>query len=291
MTNALVIATNPQVSALLEAAGKVGDVTVLAVGTPAEAFAEAAKVVSFELAEGTPAEAAAPAVAKIVAGLDASIIFTSDASADRVLAGAVAAALDAPIFRGVKEVSAESVEVARFGGIATETLPTSQKLVLLLDGGKEVSGSGAQAETADGELATAKVISEDTSAGTQVNLPAASKIVACGRGFKNEEDLQLARSLADTIGAEVACSRPLAEGADWFDRDLYVGVSGAKVAPDFYFALGISGQLQHTAGMQDSKTVVAINSDENAPIFKLADYGIVGDLYEVLPALTEALSK
>ncbi|EJZ85288.1 electron transfer flavoprotein subunit alpha/FixB family protein [Winkia sp. UMB3158] len=291
MSNTFVIATNPQVAAVLEAAGKTGDVTVVAVGTPAGPFSDAAKVVSVDLGEGVPAEAAAASVAKLIAAGDPGLVFASDAPTDRVLAGAVAAALDAPIFRGVKEVSADSVTVARFGGITEETLPTSQKLVLLLDGGKDVAGSGAQAEAAEAELSPAKVVAEETGAGTQVNLGAAGKIVACGRGFKKEEDLQLARDLAAAVGAEVACSRPLAEGADWFDRDLYVGVSGAKVAPDFYFALGISGQLQHTAGMQDSKTVVAINSDENAPIFKLADYGIVGDLYEVLPALTEALSK
>ena len=92
------------------------------------------------------------------------------------------------------------------------------------------------------------------------------------------------------MGAELACSRPLAEGTAWLSKDRYVGVSGMHVAPDLYLAAGISGQVQHTSGMSDSKVVVAVNSDANAPIFEVADYGIVGDLYDVLPAITAALS-
>ena len=122
------------------------------------------------------------------------------------------------------------------------------------------------------------------------NLAAASRIVAAGRGFKAEEDLQIARDLAAALGAELACSRPLAEGTAWLSKDRYVGVSGMHVAPDLYLAAGISGQVQHTSGMSDSKVVVAVNSDANAPIFEVADYGIVGDLYDVLPAITAALS-
>ena len=122
------------------------------------------------------------------------------------------------------------------------------------------------------------------------NLAAARRIVSCGRGFKAEEDLAMANALADALGAEIACSRPLAEGTAWLSKDRYVGVSGMHVSPDIYVALGISGQVQHTSGMADSKIVVAVNNDENAPIFQISDYGIVGDIYEVVPALTAALS-
>jgi len=100
----------------------------------------------------------------------------------------------------------------------------------------------------------------------------------------------MANALADALGAEIACSRPLAEGTAWLSKDRYVGVSGMHVSPDIYVALGISGQVQHTSGMADSKIVVAVNNDENAPIFQISDYGIVGDIYEVVPALTAALS-
>ena len=117
---------------------------------------------------------------------------------------------------------------------------------------------------------------------------AARRVVSAGRGFKNAEDLKLLAQFADSIGAEVACSRPLAEGAGWLERDRYVGISGQHISPELYIAVGISGQLQHTAGMSNAATVVVINSDERAPFFKQADYGIVGDLYEVIPALTEA---
>ena len=95
--------------------------------------------------------------------------------------------------------------------------------------------------------------------------------------------------LASALGAEVACSRPLAETVDWMPKSRYVGVSGQKVKPDIYVAVGISGQMQHMAGARDARTIVAINSDGDAPIFAQADYGIVGDLHEVLPALTRAL--
>ena len=121
------------------------------------------------------------------------------------------------------------------------------------------------------------------------DLGSASRIVSAGRGFKAEADLDLARELAGALGAELACTRPLAEGLDWLPRDRYVGVSGQQVTPDLYVAVGVSGQLQHMSGVSGARTIVAINSDADAPVFAYADYGIVGDLYQVVPALTAAL--
>lgn len=95
--------------------------------------------------------------------------------------------------------------------------------------------------------------------------------------------------LATATKAEVACSRPLAEGLDWLGKDRYIGVSGQHIAPELYFAIGISGQLQHMVGVRGAGTIVAINSDPNAPVFKDADYGLVGDLYTIVPALIDAL--
>jgi electron transfer flavoprotein alpha subunit len=114
-------------------------------------------------------------------------------------------------------------------------------------------------------------------------------VVAVGRGFAEEAQLQLANDLAAKVGGDVGCSRPVAENLGWLPRNLYVGVSGVQCAPKAYVAVGISGQMQHMVGCQASKTIFAINKDANAPIFKQCDYGIVGDLAKVLPALTAAL--
>jgi electron transfer flavoprotein alpha subunit len=117
-----------------------------------------------------------------------------------------------------------------------------------------------------------------------------AKILVCvGRGVEKEEDIDLARQLARVLGAEVACSRPIAEELHWLPEDVYLGISGKKVKPELYIGLGVSGQIQHVTGIRDSKVIFAVNRDENAPIFDAADYGIVGDLYRVVPALIEEL--
>lgn len=122
-----------------------------------------------------------------------------------------------------------------------------------------------------------------------VNLVAAKRVVSAGRGIGKQDDLRLVEQLAETLEAEVGCTRPLAEGAKWLARERYIGVSGAMLKPDLFVAVGVSGQVQHMVGANRAKTIVAINKDKNAPVFKQADYGIVGDLYEVVPQLMAEL--
>jgi electron transfer flavoprotein alpha subunit len=123
-----------------------------------------------------------------------------------------------------------------------------------------------------------------------VDLGQAERIVAVGRGIKTKENLSLAERLATAMRAEVAASRPICDNG-WLPMDRQVGSSGQTVAPKLYVALGISGAIQHLVGMKGSRTVVAVNKDADAPIFEVADYGIVGDLFEIVPALTAELEK
>jgi electron transfer flavoprotein alpha subunit len=125
-----------------------------------------------------------------------------------------------------------------------------------------------------------------------VNVEDAEIIVSCGRGFKNKEDIKLIDELAGALkGKTIGCSRPIAADLKWLSEDHWIGLSGHKVKPKLYVAVGISGQIQHIAGMRDSSVIVAINKDPDALIFKSADYGIVGDLYEVVPKLTSAIKE
>jgi electron transfer flavoprotein alpha subunit len=123
-----------------------------------------------------------------------------------------------------------------------------------------------------------------------VDLGSAEMIVSVGRGIKEKENLALVERLAQALGAELAASRPICDNG-WLPMERQVGSSGQTVAPKVYFAIGISGAIQHLVGMKGSKTVVAINKDEHAPIFEVADYGIVGDLFEIVPALAEEVKK
>ena len=123
-----------------------------------------------------------------------------------------------------------------------------------------------------------------------IDLTQAARIVAVGRGIKGEEHLRIVQELARALDAEVAASRPICD-AGWLPMDRQVGSSGQTVSPKLYLAIGISGAIQHLVGMKGSRTIVAINKDADAPIFEVADYGIVGDLFEVVPALTAALGE
>ncbi len=124
-----------------------------------------------------------------------------------------------------------------------------------------------------------------------VRIAEAEAIVSFGRGLKKKEDIGILEELAKTVNGVVGCSRPIAEDLKWLPIDQYVGLSGQKVAPKVYIACGISGQIQHITGIQNARIVVSVNTDPKAPIFEYADYGVVGDLYKVVPALTDAFRR
>jgi len=299
----VLVSDDPAVSALVEGARVLGaEVVALVVGRReiAEQIAHAGVdrlVWLGEPADGTPVEAYASEVARIVAEAAPRAVLGAATPAGRVLLGAVAARLRAPVLAGISavELDGDRVVVSRtvLGGIAEHRTA--------VDGGTAVLAlaPGSSADGAAGPVAIEEVPSTPTTGATvtdvrvkeqaKVDLGAARTVVAIGRGLKNRDDLALVNDLADAVGAEVACSRPLAEGVDWLAKERYVGISGQHIAPDLYIAIGISGQLQHMVGVRGAGVVVAINSDKAAPIFAQCDYGIVGDLYQVVPALTAAL--
>ena len=219
------------------------------------------------------------------------LILAADRAAERVIAGAVAARLDAPVLTGVTSISDGAVTRARYGVLTLETVRSSRPIVIIAPGGSPVAGEPVAPEAASTEESPypASITAQSGAEAAQADLSTAKTIAAGERGFKAKEELGLLEDVAAALGAETACSRPLAETVDWMPKSRCIGVSGQKVHPDLYIAVGISGQMQHMAGARDSKTIVVINSDAEAPIFAQADYGVVGDLTTVLPALAKAL--
>lgn len=247
--------------------------------------------------EKTPPEAAAKTVAALAAEKKPGLVAAGPSPATRVLLAAAVTALGGEVLTGVEQISPtdDGVTVSRtgLGGILATRETWSGPVAVIAD-----TGGATVATDQPGHIQPASLDALPITLGQRrvekahhVDLSAAKRIVAIGRGLKSQDDLKLVNELATVLGAEVACSRPLAEGLGWLPKDRYVGVSGAHVAPDLYLALGVSGQLQHTVGMSGSRCVVAVNSDKDAPIFQSCDYGIVADLYKVLPALISAVKE
>ena len=155
-------------------------------------------------------------------------------------------------------------------------------------------GGSAPVTTLDVEIDAAAIAQKPEppfqEAKQAVDLSQAERIVSVGRGIKSQENIAIAERLAKAMGAEVAASRPICDNG-WLPMERQIGSSGQTVAPKLYVALGVSGAIQHLVGMKGSRTIVAINKDAEAPIFEVADYGIVGDLFEIVPALTAELEK
>jgi len=141
-----------------------------------------------------------------------------------------------------------------------------------------------------GQVATkVRVVGRQEKKKGTVDLKGAKLIVAAGRGVKKKEDLAIISDLASELGGAVGCSRPLSSDMGWLPEEHHIGLTGISVHPDLYLAVGISGQLQHVAGIKDSKVIAAVNNDKSAPIFEVSDYGVLGDLYAVIPAIMKEL--
>ncbi|WP_291759517.1 FAD-binding protein [Cellulomonas sp. 73-145] len=279
-----------------------GRVTVLAVGPRelADAAAAAApdEVRWLETADDQPAEAWAAALAAEVAAAAPHVVLAPSDPASRTLLAAAAVPLGAALLTRVLTVRSQDdalvVDRSSLGGAVVETLTVQGPLAAVLEDADDAPPAAAPATVAPLAPAGAPVpmqVKREPLPGAAAGIRDAARVVSVGRGLRSKDDLALLDGLLAALGAELACSMPVADDLGWVPKERYVGRSGQHIAPRLYLALGISGMPQHLEGVRDAKVVAAVNNDPAAPIFRTADYGVVGDLYEVVPALVAALAE
>jgi electron transfer flavoprotein alpha subunit len=178
--------------------------------------------------------------------------------------------------------------------IATDVITTERQVIAVMPRTFEATKQPAACETVRIELklreSRVKIVERKPKAAATANIESADTLVVAGKGFAKQEDLAIADALAKALKGELGCTRTLSADFHWLGEERMVGISGKKCKPRLMISVGVSGQIQHTVGILGSKVIVAINKDKAAPIFKVADYGVVGDLYQVLPKLTEKVA-
>ncbi len=286
----------------LTAARQLGDVTVLVAGEGCGPAAEAAaklEGVTKVLCADDPAygHGLAEPLADLIVSLAGDyehIVAPATASAKNVMPR-VAALLDVMVISDVSGiVDAETFERPVYAGNAVQTVRSRdpKKVITIRTSTFDAAGEGGAAPVENIPAAANPGLSEwiedKVAASDRPELTSAGVVVSGGRGVGSEENFQLIEKLADKLGAAVGASRAAVDSG-YAPNDWQVGQTGKVVAPDLYIAIGISGAIQHLAGMKDSKVIVAINKDEEAPIFQVADYGLVADLFDAVPELIEKL--
>ncbi|MCH9816558.1 MAG: electron transfer flavoprotein subunit alpha/FixB family protein [Actinomycetia bacterium] len=290
---------------LLTLAGKIGEPAAVVIGADVDTapLAEygAAKIY---VAQGDDLTdyVVAPKVdvlAQLVADASPAAVLIASSAEGKEIAGRLALRLESGVITDAVDIAADGTATQSiFGGATIVQSKVSQGTPIIT---VRPNSSPAEANAAAGEVVavtaavsdaskTAKITNRVVEAkGERPELTEAAIVVSGGRGVGGEEGFAVIEALADSLGAAVGASRA-ATDAGWYPHTHQVGQTGKTVAPQLYIASGISGAIQHRAGMQTSKTIVVVNKDEEAPIFELADFGVVGDLFQVVPALTEAIN-
>lgn len=230
-----------------------------------------------------------------------NVVFTPNSLSGKTLGVALSESLDAPYCSEVQdlELDGDAVVCSRmtYGGLAVAKESLTGKNIIV--GVKDYTF--AVTTTSEGltpvlnkvdlinEGHNIKCLEKLPKEKKEINLKQAKHIIAVGRGLKQETDLAMVEELAKALDAELGCSRPISETEKWMPHERYIGISSVSAKPDVYVAIGISGQIQHMVAIKDAGKIIAINTDKEAPIFSYADYGIVGDLYKVVPKLLESL--
>lgn len=252
-----------------------------------------------EKADTAQVEDYVPTLAQLLQDKKPALVLVGATVRGKAVAGRLAAKLGTSVVTDAKEILVEGGKLTFthmiFGGgaVRTENPNTEVAIATIGQGVYEAPQAGAAGEIVEVPFVEpawrAKFVERRAKKVTAVNLAAAKRVVCPGRGVKNQEDLAMIDELAQVLEAEIGCTRPLAEGLDWYPRERYIGVSGAFIKPELYIGIGVSGQVQHTVGITDSRVIVAVDKDKNAAIFSQADYGVLGDLYTFLPAFISAL--
>jgi electron transfer flavoprotein alpha subunit len=269
--------------------------------------AEKAFVAGNSLLDDHHTDVYAEALAQVAKHMDADIILIGSTRRGRTLAPRLAQKLEAGCVTDALRVSMQEGQLVsqRYslgGNTVKEVVITSPiGIIAVLPGTFEATpvGSGSAnsfsnaVETISLDLKSprAKIVKRHKKEVGAVNIEEAERVVCIGRGVEKKDDLAFIEELVKALGGELAGTRPLAYEYGWITEDRMIGISGKTVRPQLYVALGLSGQIQHSVSIRDSKIILAINKDKNAPIFEMVDYGIVGDLYEIVPRLTEALQE
>ena len=245
-------------------------------------------------------QAYASIIAEALKSTDSKLLVLSNSFSGKGLAPRIAAKLQAGLADGALELphitdDKLTVKKTAFSNKAFATLEVSSEIkVIALNPNayetKDVDGKAIVETFAPSidQLDLSTVVKEIVRATDKVSLPEAEIVVSAGRGLKGPENWGMIEELADVLGAATACSKPVSD-AGWRPHSEHVGQTGIVVSPNLYIAIGISGAIQHLAGVSSSKTIVVINKDPEAPFFKVADYGIVGDAFDIVPKLTQAL--
>lgn len=264
-----------------------------------EAAAWAGKVLWLgEKAPEAMAECYTGAVVELLKKEQPELLLMGCGTRDRCIAAKLAVRLGAGVITDASslELDDSGAVLAKrnvFGGAAQATVKALGLGIVLTGGGFEEtappSSGNIEKVEAQPEDMGIRLLASAAKQEESVDIAVAKRIVAVGRGLGAQENLAAAESLAAKLGAEMGCTRPIAEEQHWMSRSRYIGVSGATVKPELYVALGISGQVQHMVGASSSKIIVAINKDAKAPIFQDCDLGLVADMNKVLPKLTELL--
>jgi len=249
-------------------------------------------------------DACIPVIAGEAAKSNPDILLFAATMRGRDLAARIAAKLDTGLCSGCVAIrfdkASKTFEAERFayGGAAVQKVAFIAKPAMAaipprtFEPAKEESGREGQIrELPAAPPSPARVVEKKAKERKATNLPDARVVVCAGRGFDKKEDLSLVAQLAQTLGGEVGCTRPISEELHWLPEELCIGLSGISVKPELYIGLGVSGQIQHMTGIRGAKVIATVNKDENAPIFGASDLGIVGNLYEVVPKLIEELKK
>ncbi len=245
------------------------------------------------------ADSAAAAIVEVAKAKGFGALLVGETRFGTIVAAKVAARLKVGSLGKGKKVRAEGerlvIERDAYGGKFVAKVAAKMPCVAIVQAGayKASDSPIGPAETMSVSVGEPRVVTVATkqSQRGEADIKSAQTIVSAGRGFAKKEDLAIAQNLASAMGAALGCSRPISSDLGWLGEEAHIGLTGAYVHPQLYVAVGISGQLQHVAGIKDSKVIVAINKDAQAPIFQVADYGVVGDLYEVVPAITKLLKQ
>lgn len=254
------------------------------------------------LADGQSLDAYIPVIAGEAKAKDPDLILVSATAKGKDLASRIAARLDTGMCSSCLAINHEGgkyvMERLAYGGAGVQKIICTARPAMATIPPKTFEAA-ARGQARQGDIrelpapapSAVKILQKKVKERESKDITEARVIACVGRGIDKQEDISLVRQLADVLEGDLGCTRPIAEELHWMPEEHCIGISAAQVKPELYFGVGVSGQVQHVTGIRNARVIAAVNRDENAPIFDVADFGIVGDLYDVIPKVIAELKK